>query len=165
MTSHWLRSALAAAAPALLGACHAGARTGAPEPARRNGAYDYVAHVSGAFFAGTFRVVEDTILVEARDGACWYDKASISPFFMRFRCDGVSEVQDFTIRLDRRNPVRASSWSGYVYRSVQRQVCDRYVTDSNGRRTCAAWRTETEEVKQFVGGSLSVQSSRLGAVP
>jgi hypothetical protein len=155
-----MRFTLLAGAAAALAACHQNPGSRAPDPVRRNGSYDYVAHVAGGSFAGTFRVVEDTILVEASDGACWYDKSVNLPLTMQFKCEGVSDVQDFALVLDRRNPVRASRWSGTTIRTVQRTVCDRYETDAAGRRRCAASHTISEDVKVGVGGPLSVQAAR-----
>ncbi len=155
-----VRVALVAVACGLLAGCHNSPGTAGPAPTRRNGSFEFVAHVGGSSFSGTFRVVEDTLLVDARDGACWYDKGLVSPLLMRFKCDGVTDVDDFVLVFDRRSPVRSSRWSGTTMRTVMRTVCDRYETDSAGRRRCAASHTISEDVKVGVSGTLSVQPLR-----
>jgi tetratricopeptide (TPR) repeat protein len=157
------RCASLVAALAALGAltsCHNGPGQQEPAPGRRDGAYEFVAHVRGVSYRGTLYVVGDTILVDSRDVTCHHDSLTASLTTMRFRCDGLSDVDDFALVVDRHRPVMYSSWTGTVQRPVSRSVCDQYVTNSAGRTVCAASHMQTEYQKETISGSLTVQPSK-----
>jgi hypothetical protein len=146
-------------AAAVLASCHNNPGRTEVAPVRQDGAYDFVARVSGKPFAGVLHVVSDTLVVEATDGVCYYDPGSVSMTTIRYKCEGSSEIEDLVLVFDRHNPVSSSHWSASTYRNVQHRVCDKYSTDVNGRTTCVSSHVETEHQKETITGTLTVKSS------
>lgn len=145
-------------AAGVLSACHSNLGRQEVAPVRENGAYEFVARVNSRSFTGVLHVVSDTLVVEAREGACYYDPASVSLTSIRYKCEGSLDVEDFVLELDRHAPVSSSHWSAATYRNVSHRVCDKYATDSVGRSTCVSSHTETERRKETITGTLTVKS-------
>jgi hypothetical protein len=142
----------------VLAACHGRSTREGVAAVRQNGAYDYVARISGRSFTGVVHVVSDTLVVEASDGACWYDPGSVSTTTIRFRCEGPQDVGEFILVFDRHDPVSSSSWQASTYRDVKRRVCDKYSTDLSGRSTCTSSHIETEHRKESISGTLTIKA-------
>jgi hypothetical protein len=154
--NRFIRGSLVTAA-GVLAACHNNAGRQGAAPVRRDGAYDYVARVNGRPFDGVLHVVSDTLVLEPREGACYYDPASVSTTTIRYKCTGSVDADDFVLVFDRHDPVSSSYWTASTYKDVQHRVCDKYSTDSNGRSTCVTSHIETELRLTTITGTLTMR--------
>jgi hypothetical protein len=143
---------------AILAAC---ASSGAA-PARETsgpveGTYDYVAMLPGQQVQGQLRVLGDTIIIIPNNDYCRPFQGPPSPLVIRYTCNGPGSFESLSLTLDRRNPVQFSKWAASYRVQKQRQVCRRYVTQPDGRQTCAEWGSEPYEATESRSGSLQVR--------
>jgi hypothetical protein len=104
---------------------------------------------------GTIRILRDTMLIETFAGYCEPNRQPDFQF-IGYRCTG-QKYDAVQLRLDRRNPLRASRWSGRVTVQRQRQVCAQEGRNQQGQRVCVRYTTETYEVITPVGGVLNIR--------
>jgi hypothetical protein len=140
---------------AMVAACSS-RQTPAPTADPPTGVYEFSAQSTD--LRGSITIRRDTMLVEPDAGYC---EPSRQPDFesVSYRCTG-QKYESVQIRLDRRNPLRSSRWSGRVTVQRQRQVCAQEGRNQQGQRVCLRYTTETYETVSTVGGYLVLRPAR-----
>ena len=150
--------ASAAIVLSLLGAVMACASSGVPREwsmADDVGSYRFEERVStgdglqSMVLEGVFTVRRDTVVVDATPGPCRYDRRSTRGGAFVYNC------ADVTLRFDRDDPVRRSTYTVTVTVRTQRTVCVRYATSATGQRFCAQTRVEESESSAPRSGPLN----------
>lgn len=143
----------------LLAGCSSGTKQATERvPLQREGRYEFIASLPRGEVRGTLTVLPDTMYVEPENGFCQASMGAPDQRALRYDCPGLGDADSLYLRLDRRNPRAFSRWFASTRVQRTRQVCVRYVTNSQGQRSCAEYRTETYEEKVRQSGVLRVQA-------
>ena len=89
----------------------------------------------GVRMKGLLDVSADTIVARSESAPCRHMAEQSTSAAITYEC-GVPGTQGLRLSLDRRNPVRRSSWSLMTPVRKKRDVCVAYRTWENGTQTC-----------------------------
>lgn len=144
------RSATAAVALAALVACATGPRRGDALSEPEFGQFTFAVEATDAIrLTGQLVVTPDTILPMPKGTTCRVAPQQPSVEHLAYECvsPGTSGI---LLVLDRRSPVRRSTWSVVVAVRKTRDACIAWRTWENGTRTCTSTMPEdyTEQVRR-----------------
>ena|SRR5687768_17294935 len=126
-----------------------------PANAPVQGTYAFTANLPDQQLRGTLRVTGNDILVEPTSGSCRATQTA-DTVAIRFLCHGSGRYEQLSIRIDRRKPVEASSWSATYRVQRSREVCSEYGTVS-GQTVCVRTWTEYYDAAEGKSGKLTVR--------
>ena len=122
-----------------LGACSARQAPATELPDEGLGRYGFVAEASeGRRMTGILSVTRDTIVVQPDGTSCRVAKEQANSSHLVYEClfPGTAGLH---LSIDRRSPVRRSTWAVFLPIRRVRDVCILYRTWENGTRTCTQY--------------------------
>jgi hypothetical protein len=100
------------------------------------GRFTFVAVLAGGQrLTGTIDVAPDTIIARTATVMCHVSPSQASAALLAYECE-VPGVSGLSLLIDRRNPVRKSTWTAMTQVTKTRNICTEYRTWENGTRTC-----------------------------
>lgn len=142
-----------AVAIALCAACSARKESDTEVPVVDLGRYSFVVEArEGVRMAGTLTITRDTILAQPSGTTCRLPTEQPSSAHIVYECQvpGTSGLQ---LSIDRRSPLRRSTWAVVLPVRRTREVCSAWRTWENGTRSCTRKTAEEyiEQVRQTGG--------------
>jgi hypothetical protein len=128
-----------------------------PRPLRQVGDYAFRMNIGAVPVTGEFSIEKDTVALEAAEHSCRRTLQTglrEEPLKHSFDCGGGPTF--FRVVVDSKQPTLSSWFSTGSPRTKKEQVCDRYTTNKDGERVCAASRTVVVSVTEPISGRLEV---------
>lgn len=120
------------------------------------GRYGFVADVPGGQrLTGTLDVMPDTLVARVTNVECKVNAQQTNRDFLAYDC-AVPGTPSVNLLIDRRNPIKKSTWAVVAQVSKKRDVCVAWRTWENGSRSCTLRQPEEYIERVRVQGALVV---------
>ena len=120
------------------------------------GRYGFVADVPGGQrLTGTLDVMPDTLVARVTNVECKVSAQQTNRDFLAYDC-AIPGTPGVNLLIDRRNPIKKSTWAVVAQVSKKRDVCVAWRTWENGSRSCTLRQPEEYIERVRVQGALVV---------
>jgi hypothetical protein len=140
-------------------ACRTAAPSFAALPESELGRYGFLADIyTDTKLTGMLTVSRDTVVLRADRASCAPAEEQNNPGFLIYSCT-LAGTSGLSVRVNRRSPVRGSSWTTAIPVRTTRNVCLFYETPPNSPyKNCVRWTQEETYEYRRRSGDLKVTS-------